>query len=86
MGDIKRSCLALNILASRLSFYVTREAASENPKIKACDRDESGVYTKVMSISSNVRRERNAEFGVFGGCREYSLVRLQVAGGSKSQR
>ena len=34
------------ILYKIIKKFEILKAASENPKIKACDRDESGVYTK----------------------------------------
>jgi len=40
-------------------------ATSENPKIKACDRTESRVYTKV---NEHFGEGSNIEFWAFGGC------------------
>ena len=40
------------------------KAISENLKIKACDRTESGVYT---NVNEHLGEGSNAEFGIFGG-------------------
>jgi hypothetical protein len=42
-----------------------------NPKIKACDRDESLLGRNSLRPKTKVNEyfvERNAYFGVFGGC------------------
>jgi len=60
-GLIKKKGGSIQILSDK----VLLKASSENLGIKACDRDKSGVYTKV---NEHFVEGSNAESGVFGGC------------------
>ena len=67
----------LEVAIRALHESLELEATSENPKIKACDRTESGVYTKV---NEHFGEGSNAEFGVFGGCLEGADKSTYAAG------
>jgi hypothetical protein len=43
------------------------KGTSKNPKIKACDRDKSGVF---IEVNEHFVEGSNAEFGVSGGLPE----------------
>ena len=54
-------------------------ATSENPEIKACVRDKSGVYIKV---NEHFVEGAQCEFGVFGG-RLIRILSLRIVIGGR---